>query len=320
MIWMRCLKMITNKEKSFISAVVYVQNSQDTIGYFLEQLSNVLLSNFEKHEIICVNDCSEDESVKIIKTISKKISSSVLSVVNLSFYQGMETAMNAGRDLAIGDFIFEFDNCSIDYDFELIMQLYRKSLDGYDIVAASNGKPSLFSKIFYRVYNKATSSQYEIGTETFRILTRRAINRIHSMSKNIPYRKALYYNSGLKNETIIYHSIKEIKTSYSKRQSKNRQDSAITTLVLFTNIAYRITMIMTSIMMLATLSGAIYTLAIYINKKPVAGYTTMMLVLTGSFFGVFAVLSIVIKYLAILTDLVFRKQKYIIESIEKITN
>ncbi len=311
--------MVTNKEKSFISAVVYVHNSQETICNFLEYLNRILANNFEKHEIICVNDSSDDESAKAIKTF-KKINNCVLSLVNLSFYQGMETAMNAGRDLAIGDFVFEFDQCTIDYDIELVMQVYRKSLDGYDIVAASNGKPSFFSKIFYKVYNKATSSQYEIGTETFRILSRRAINRIHSMSKIIPYRKALYSNSGLKHATIIYNPQKVIRSSYTRLQSKNRQDSAITTLILFSNIAYRITMIVTGLMMFATLSGVIYTVVVYVNKQPVAGYTTMMLVLTGSFFFVFAILSIIIKYLAILTDLVFRKQKYIIESIEKITN
>ena len=41
--------------------------------------------------------------------------------------------------------------------------------------------------------------------------------------------------------------------------------------------------------------------------------------LTGlRFWGMFAVLTIIIKYLSLLVDLTFKQQKYLIESIEKI--
>ena len=43
-----------------------------------------------------------------------------------------------------------------------------------------------------------------------------------------------------------------------------------------------------------------------------------MFVLTLGFAGVFAVLAIVVKYLSLLVDLIFQKQKYLIESVEKI--
>lgn len=43
-----------------------------------------------------------------------------------------------------------------------------------------------------------------------------------------------------------------------------------------------------------------------------------MLVLTLGFFGVFLILAIVLKYLSLLVDLVFRHQKYLVESVEKL--
>ena len=43
-----------------------------------------------------------------------------------------------------------------------------------------------------------------------------------------------------------------------------------------------------------------------------------MFVLTLGFAGVFAVLAVVVKYLSLLVDLIFKKQKYLIESVEKI--
>ena len=50
-----------NKEKNFMSAVVYINNDEKIVKKFLKQLNNVLTENFEKYEIICVNDCSSDK-------------------------------------------------------------------------------------------------------------------------------------------------------------------------------------------------------------------------------------------------------------------
>ena len=46
--------------------------------------------------------------------------------------------MNAGRDIAIGDFVYEFDDIFVDYDEKVIMDVYYKLLTGNDIVAASS--------------------------------------------------------------------------------------------------------------------------------------------------------------------------------------
>jgi dolichol-phosphate mannosyltransferase len=98
-----------------------------------------------------------------------------------------------------------------------------------------------------------------------------------------------------------------------------RQDTALSSLILFTDIAYKLSMLMTGIMILATVATGIYVIVVNILGRPVAGFTTMMLVMTGCFFGVFAILAIIIKYLSVILDLVFKKQKYVIGSVEKVT-
>lgn len=67
--------------------------------------------NFEHSEIICVNDNSTDNSVEKIKQISNKARTVALSVVNMSYFPSLETAITAGNDLEIGDFVLEFDSC-----------------------------------------------------------------------------------------------------------------------------------------------------------------------------------------------------------------
>ena len=43
-----------------------------------------------------------------------------------------------------------------------------------------------------------------------------------------------------------------------------------------------------------------------------------MFVITLGFAGLFAVLTIVVKYLSLLLSLVFKQQKYLVESVEKL--
>ena len=62
--------MVLNKEKNFASAVVYIHNNENQIESFLDNIYNVLEKTFEKFEIICVNDSSDDNSVEKIKIVS----------------------------------------------------------------------------------------------------------------------------------------------------------------------------------------------------------------------------------------------------------
>lgn len=310
--------MVINKEKNFISAVLYVRNNEMQIVDALKKVNEVLSDSFEKYEIICVNDYSTDKSVDIIRDFADTVKGSVISILNMSYYQGIELSMNAGVDLAIGDFVFEFDNIEMDYSIETIIEVYYQSLKGFDIVSATPQKPmKKTSLLFYNLFNDYSNNPNKLKTETFRILSRRAINRVQSMNKTIPYRKAIYANCGLKIDTIYYKS--KITKNMNRDDGDIRKNIAIESLILFTDIAYKAAIFMTFLMMIGIVLVGIYTVFVFVSQQPVAGWTTTMLLLSVGFFGVFAILAVVIKYLSIIVDLIFKKQKYMIESIEKIT-
>ena len=309
------------KQKNFISIVVYIHNVEYLIDNFLETLYRMMDDNFEKYEIICVNDGSTDNSKEVIKTHAGKTSSCMLSIVNMSYYQGIEASMRAGIDLAIGDFVFEFDEIVLDFDPNLIMEVYNRSLQGYDIVSCGKGNFRTSSKLFYSIYNRNSGTPYALRSETFRIISRRGINRVQSMSVNIPYRKAMYSNCGLSLDYLLYQPINTgaEQRQKQKQRLKDPYDMAITSLILFTNIAYKMSLFFSIVMMLATLGSLAYVVVVYLTGNPVAGYTTMMILMSGAFFALFAILAMVIKYLSVILGLVFHKQRYLIESIEKIT-
>lgn len=311
--------MIVDKEKNFVSAVIYVHNSEDRIEIFLDAIRETLEENFEHSEIICVNDFSNDGSIEKIKRVGKKAVSASISVLNMSYFHGLESAMNAGVDLSIGDFVFEFDNTVLDYDKSEIMRVYRKALEGYDIVSASADRKQHFSsRVFYQVFEHFTDLSYPIGTESFRILSRRVINRISSMNKTVPYRKALYANCGLKMTGITYPVTNHINVS-DKAEKKYRNHLAIDALIMFTNLGYKFSVSMTFFMMFMAAFMVVYSLAVYLTSNPVEGWTTTILFLSVAFFGLFGILTIIVKYLQILLELVFKRKQYSFKDIEKVT-
>ncbi len=311
---------MADKEKNFISAVIYVHNAEDQIESFLRIVAEILADNFDNVEIICVNDDSTDHSVDRIREFSRKEAAFSISVLNMSYFHGLEMAMNAGVDLAIGDFVFEFDSPVSDFDREEIMQVYYRSLEGYDIVSTSPDRGErISSRLFYKTFYHFTAMPYKMETERFRILSRRVINRISSMNKTIPYRKAVYARCGLKSDNRKYHVNATFKNHEDQKEKGYRSRLAVDSLILFTEVGYRLSMMMTVLMMTITALMVVYSVVIYITANPVAGWTTTILFLSVAFLGLFGVLTVIIKYLQLLVDLVFRRKHYSFESIEKLT-
>ena len=311
---------MANKEKNFASAVIYVHNAENRIETFLKTIIEVMEENFEHSEIICVNDSSDDNSLSLIKKTSECALTTSISVVNMSYFHGLELSMNAGLDMAIGDFVFEFDNTYLDFEPSVVMDIYYRSLKGYDIVSASaDRKEKFMSKMFYRIFARYTDLSYTMSTESFRVLSRRVLNRIDSMNKTIPYRKAVYANCGLKTDNIRYRVVNKGSLLIDKKEKNFRSNLAVDSLLLFTKIGYSFAKSMTIFMMCVSVFMIVYSAVIYATSNPVAGWTTTILFLSVAFFGLFGILTIVVKYLQLLVDLVFKRKHYSFESIEKLT-
>lgn len=312
--------MMGNKEKNFISVVIYVHNAQDWIEMFLRDIMQVIEEHFEHSEIICVDDFSDDNSNLIIEKVSKDISHTSISILHMSYFHGAEAAMSAGVDLAIGDFVLEFDSVMHNLNQEVVMQVYYKSLEGYDIVSASpKGPQKISTKIFYKLLNRASQFTYEIRTESFRILSRRVINRIGSMNKSVLYRKAVYANCGLP----VFHLNYDVEETDRKKadgtEKQYRRNLAVDTLILFTQIGFKTALGITFFMMAVVLFVMIYSLIVYMVSTTVEGWTTTILFMAFGFLGLFGILTIIIKYLQIIVNLLFRKKYYSFEEIEKLT-
>ena len=117
---------------------------------------------------------------------------------------------------------------------------------------------------------------------------------------------------------LQYNSINDVKRIISKETHTNRKSTAINSLILFTNVGYKFSLFMSIIALFITLLVFIYTIVIFFSKNPVQGWTTTMLFLAFGFFGIFSLITITIKYLDVLVEMLFKKKNYLIEGIEKL--
>lgn len=309
------------KESKFISLVVYLHDNEKEIDEFLNTVVNAIDQKFSKYELVCVDDqASEELKDKVVSFIKDNHINAMVNMVHMSYYQGLEASMNAGRDLAIGDFVFEFDTTFVDYDPSVISECYESLLKGFDIVAArSKGKQRFFSKMFYRIYNTySKSGNNKLANDSLRILSRRAINRAKSMGTSIPYRKAVYANSGLKMGTVMYEPKKGVR---GQRKSTGHMSLALDSFVYFTTFLEKISAVLSCVFLLATLGIVAYILAdVFMHHNTADGWLSIMGFLSLGFLGIFVLLSIVMRYLSTLINVVFRQQNYLISDIEKIVS
>ncbi|MBS7303574.1 MAG: glycosyltransferase [Lachnospiraceae bacterium] len=308
-------------EKNFISAVIYLNSAENKqeLSEFLDKVLDNLQEHFLQFELICVDDASPAEYLKCVKDCKSKYEQVSVAILHMSHYQGMEVAMNAGRDLAIGDFVMEFDECCYNFDDSMIERVYAECLKDFDIVCcADKTKNKKSSQVFYGLFNRFSGMEYKLQSDNFRIISRRGINRIQSLNRTIPYRKALYANCGLKMKVLEYEPIRKCSYRYDKKAKKNRRTLAVDSLLLFTDVGYRIAAWMAGLMAAVMVFSAIYALVIYLSGIAIVGWTTTVLFLSFAFFGLFVILSIVIKYLSLLLNLTFKRQRYLFSGIEKL--
>ncbi len=134
---------INKKYNDFISVVIPVYNSQETIGEVTEKLMAVLPC-FADYEIILINDNSEDKSWVKIKQLAE--SNEKITAVNLLKNTGQQLATFLGLKYARGDYIIIMDD-DLAHNADDIIPLYTKIKKGYDAVYAVNKKDNRGSKI-----------------------------------------------------------------------------------------------------------------------------------------------------------------------------
>ena len=112
-----------------ISIIIPVYNVEKYLSRCLDSLINQTLTSLE---IILINDCSTDDSLKIMEEYSKR--DERIKIIDLKTNQGAATARNKGLKIASGEYLSFIDPDDF-VDTNYYEELYRAGANGkYDIV------------------------------------------------------------------------------------------------------------------------------------------------------------------------------------------
>jgi dolichol-phosphate mannosyltransferase len=297
-----------------------MNNEENNIEKFLFNIDKIMQEKFEAYEFVLVNDFCKDNTIKKITEITDDIYGDI-QIVNMAWKHGIELAMLAGIDISIGDYVYEFDYTTIDYDIEVVFDLYGKCISGFDVVSASpQERYKYINKLFYNYLSKISYRKMKLDTETFRIVSRRCLNRVLDFKETVVYRKALYHYSGLSTSIIYYKTQNNNNTRKSNFSIGEKFELAIDILINFSNIGIRVTSKLSFIFFIISVLAGIYTVNSYLTDKPIQpGWTTIMLFLSISFTGMFFILTLLSKYMIIVLEGLQDRPKYVYKSIDRIS-
>ena len=203
-----------------ISIVSPVYRAEKILPILVSEINLVMERIGEDYEIILVDDRSPDNSWEVMKVLSSQ--NSKIKSIRLSRNFGQHSAIFAGLTKTKGDWVVVMD-CDMQDQPKEIAKLYKKALEGYDIVLGQreNRKDKflkkLTSRLFYKVFNYLSGANFDNNVANFGIYHQKTIKSILDMKDYVKFFSLFINWIGFKSVSIpIEHGEREEgKSTYS---------------------------------------------------------------------------------------------------------
>ncbi len=191
----------------FVSVVAPLDRDADIVEAFVEEVSLVLKRAYENYELVLVDDGSDDETVpKVSGLLSRH---PCIRLVRLSRAFGRETAISAGLDSAIGDFVVVM--IPEDDPPDLIPQMVERCRKGvgavFGIRAHRRGDPlwlRVGASLFYFYFNRILRGNVPRNSSDFRVFGRQAVNAITRIKDRLRYLRTFSAHVGYGTDSFVY--------------------------------------------------------------------------------------------------------------------
>ena len=195
-----------------ISIIVPCYNEEDVLELFYNKITEVSENIDAEFEYIFVDDGSKDKTLQILKDHSKK--DDRVRFISFSRNFGKESAMYAGLKESTGDYVAIMD-ADLQDPPDLLKEMYDTLLTKeYDCVATKRktrkGEPilrSFFSRMFYEIINKMTSTEIVNGARDYRLMSRKMVDSILEVTEYNRFSKGIFSWVGFKTKWIAYDNI-----------------------------------------------------------------------------------------------------------------
>ena len=230
------------------------------------------------YEIICVNDCSPDDTLNVLKQLAnnKKI-----KVISLSRNFGQHSAMMAGFNHVNGDIVVCLDDDGQNPPSEMF-KLIDKLEEGYDLVSArySDKKHSLFrrfgSKVSMAMSTALVGKPKDIDLNSYCVLRRFVIDEVVKYHNAYPFIHGLMLRvtRNIANVEILH---KEREEGHSGYNFKKLLSLCMNGFTAFSEKPLRIASFLGVVCaFLGFLFGVIVIIRKILNPEILMGYSSLM--------------------------------------------
>ncbi|WP_235937516.1 glycosyltransferase family 2 protein [Marinobacter caseinilyticus] len=191
-----------------ISIVVPLFNERSVLPDCLARLAQALATLDLSHELVFVDDGSEDGSPEYL--IDQMRTHPTARLIRLSRNFGKEAALTAGLEHARGEAVIVMD-ADLQDPPELIPEMVKKWQSGVDVVLMKRRSRQgetwvkrTSAHLFYRLLNRVSQSDIPVDTGDFRLMSRRAIQALLQLTERNRYMKGLFAWIGMPTVVMEY--------------------------------------------------------------------------------------------------------------------
>lgn len=194
-----------------LDIIVPVFNEESCINETIKRLENVRenLNSELDVNFVFVNDGSKDETANIITNYGQN--NKYVKLINFSRNFGHQIAVTAGLDNTNADYVAIID-ADLQDPPELIIDMYNKTKEGYDIVYGKRLKrenETAFKKFtafaFYRVLNYMCDIDIPKDTGDFRLITKPVVDTLKNMPEHHRFIRGMVPWTGFKSTPIMFN-------------------------------------------------------------------------------------------------------------------
>lgn len=196
-----------------ISIAVPCYNEESTIEIFYQEMLKIegLMPSYD-FEYIFIDDGSKDSTLKVLSSLHQR--DGRVKYISFSRNFGKESAIYAGLSNSTGDYTAVMD-VDLQDPPSLLPEMMSYIIDEhYDSVATRRvdrkGEPvirSFFARRFYHLINKISDIELVDGARDYRLMTRKFVDAVLSLSEYNRFSKGLFEWVGFKTKWIEFNNV-----------------------------------------------------------------------------------------------------------------
>ena len=202
-------------DSGLLSVVLPAFNEEEMAPRAADVISALLEQAQIPHELIFVDDGSRDRTWARIQEKSRALPQ--VRGVRFSRNFGKESAMYAGMEASVGEYVVIMDVDLQDPPSLLPQMLQGIRQEGYDCVATRRvtraGEPkvrSFFARMFYRLINRISKTEIVDGARDFRMMTRQMVESILSLHEVSRFSKGIFSWVGYRTKWLEYENVARV--------------------------------------------------------------------------------------------------------------